>query len=357
MPVPLPSTVTGALAAAFIQSGASGPKCERASQPLGDQEAVIEAALGCSPVLRGPYIYVEGEGYAVCSYLTSGKLACVSSRSGLERIYVVEAVTAYIASRVGVALSNDTRTVSEGYMYTSTYVDLAGLVRKLAMVLKMGRPKLYGILVELHRCEDIANAVKRIDGLTVSLGGEQVPVRVVALPRQPLGEIVSRHSGAKRDRFKAIAASPIVMSCGEIDALKPPSELLRDVAGCLDGDVAWLRPSRLQAGEDHTWRLTLAVQGLGFSMCFNARRPYYPAIMPGAVVELAYNTPRTLLDVYVRGLGAYSRLAWGTVIPLLDDTRAAVVRVEEPKRLRARDTPSGTASHTSIAPGRCYTST
>ncbi|ABM80570.1 hypothetical protein Hbut_0715 [Hyperthermus butylicus DSM 5456] len=318
-PLPLPSTMAGAVAAAAITALGGNlcrDECRGSSYPYCSVAGTLEEKLCRGARLRGPFYYVEGGGSRVaCMYHTENSLICIddSGKAGIVGVAQLQSV--------GIALDSLSRSALEGYIYTLLSVDLTATAKRVAERFELPHVKRYGVLVEVHgEC----GTAERVDGAIVVLGGEQRPHRLHVLNSQPLTELLKAVlERAGGDCYYWHIATPILLcrdtmpeECRE--ALGSPRELLEK---CLVEKVMGLKPCPRGRLVPEGGRVRFSAIGLGYSHCSwhqgrwaGGKRKYCAAIMPGwgIIAERVADWE----SWYVSGVGSYSQLGWGTIAPL-----------------------------------------
>ena len=310
--LPLPSAIAGTLAG-LVLAESGEPLCKE--QGIYDDTMRGLRRLFCSKgagrvALRGPYLYMEqGGNWVLCVPISrSQHLFCVAETDyGLK---VCKASTRD-AQFVGIALNDLTKTVLEGYIYTSIYTDPVSVLNNAATSCGLSNSSnsstLRGILVEAYAEKDCAPNQETIRDMLsdkiVQLGGEARPARIRITNRAPglkLAEALE-----KQEEVPLYIASPLLLEDKPVPT-QQADKIIKSIIMSLG-----LTPAKRQAKGE---KLRLTVIGLGYNLCRNKRRPYHAAILPGAT--LLITRPKNLREAYIKGFGAYSELGWGTLLPV-----------------------------------------
>jgi hypothetical protein len=338
--LPLPSTVVGAISAKILEEAGSS-LCPQATSFV--QYGGIAHALGLllgeksgdingGVVLRGPYLYVEySRGSTIVRVICSPHergLLCIDYES-LEARFVRVSRLPY----TGIALDNLAKSVLEGYVYTSVMHDIHATAHRIAEDI-IGDSSLalgdYGVLVEVYAQTDKHDIVsgklqKYLNGRIVALGGEQRPFKIRVLQENPVHSIVARIAEEAGECVYWHIGTPILL-CGNIpgDVASLVSEVyekpLPRVARRLVEAVlslAGLEPCE-RLGREFSGKIVFSAVGLGYDVCINKRRPYCPALMPGPLIPAKPAKPKSMIDVYIRGVGEFRGLGWGTILPFTE---------------------------------------
>ncbi len=286
IPVPLPSTVAGALAAAL------GAEPCRASggDPLACQEGVLRS-FGVER-FRGPLLVAERGGR-----LEPLVPVAPQSFSDLDgRRYSVES-----GERVGVALSRASKSVLEGYLY----------LEELAWGVRIGGGGIepYRLLMEVKAGE--AFRAPRL----VLLGGERPAFKADTVAGSVVEErLASLWGGAwgREAREAVIAvATPAVLPrdhrASPLDLQGSLERALKELLGSAGVAVEGVEPLN---------RCTITALGLGYDVARNLPRPYEPVLLPGCLFRARASSGLEPRRLYREGIGRYAQLGWGTVLPL-----------------------------------------
>ncbi len=322
-PVPLPSTVAGALAGTAL-AAMKQPLC-RTHDLYDDVRRGLRLLLcpgGGDFALRGPYLYARKEDQQLlCAPLGRGQgLFCVAMLDNGRLRVCTPSITGVQA--VGIALNNLSKTVIEGLIYTSVYIDpvevLRSASRACGLDLSPTAADTAGIIIEAYVDESCAtnfNTVKQLlNGAIAQLGGETRPTRIRVTHDRPGLKLAEMLDGRSRYLY---VASPLLLP-GRIKGKysRPPGD---QRARQIVEEV--LKALGLEPGSKPVaWgRLRLTAVGLGYSLCRNKRRPYHAAILPGAVLDATAD--KRLTEAYMRGFGRHRELGWGTLLPIPDVPR------------------------------------
>ncbi len=288
-PIPLPSTVAGALAA--LLGGASA--CSAAwlkEDPLACQREVLKK----SEVSRlGPAVLVACNDECRPLLPVSQGPGRVSLVDLEGRVYEVRPT-----ARIGVGLRRDRKAANEGLLYSE---ELAW-----AVLGEDDNAYPYAIAVEVE-----SESMLQWEGV-VRLGGEGALFSVRQL-REPVLELWLKRlwgDGWARpvEKLVAVVVSPLVVEdVGEGSTLKPYTTITDLLAKAL----------RARDVEPVT-RCTVAGLGLGYDMATNLPRPYKPVILPGCAVEAELANPRPPSRVYSEEPAhtLYHELGWSWLVPL-----------------------------------------
>jgi hypothetical protein len=237
---PPPSTLLGllgALAGVAMQCPGNGPEAAES------QLKQLAEALGVGRIW-GPLVEIDGALHV----------------PGTDRLYRIEPSGAvakpvdvrqlHVVRRIGLALGPH-KTAAPGYLYSATYV-----AERAAYMYYVEAQKLEEEIASMYHVET-QKPVKAI----ARLGGEgrlaAVEIQDGPLPIQPPID------------GTALVISPLLAPDGQLpDCLKP---------------LGTLKEGRRGVEKDH--KVKLIQWGLGFSEVCRERRPMYPALPPGTVVE------------------------------------------------------------------------
>lgn len=320
-PLPLPSTVAGALAGLSLALTGVDLCPRSSSEPQDVYENVrfgLEKLFGSEVILRGPYLYASSDtGYVLCFPFRAGRMLCLSS--DLE----VKSVRYGLSSHIGIALDSTKKIVVEGMIYTLIYHDVNATIENVAREFNM-KIREYGVLVEVHRrpggeSVDIETLSAKIDSSLVVLGSEQRPFRVRFVKRAPMYDILSRMSVDAEECFYWHIATPILIEA-DIKIDGPLSTVAQDLYKSLVG-LAGLRECERRSLE----KIVFTSTSSGYDMCSNKRRPHHPAVLPGSGF---YGSTRQPTSVYLNGVGRYSQLGWGTIVPIKREYIESLMRDE-----------------------------
>ena len=326
-PLPLPSTLAGAFAAALAEKNGGrlcSDTCKNSDDPYCSVRSILSSGLGCDePILRGPFYYVEGSrGRVICLHHTGNNLLCIEGSGGAKVVDVA------LLQSVGIALNSLTRTVLEGYIYTMLSVDLHSLASEVAKAFELGSVERHGVLVELHNCN--TPDIRSLDGKATVLGGEQRPHKLHVLNEHPLTSMLREiHGEAGGGCLYWHIASPVLLckkgkDCKEQAILKT-RRTPREALEALVREFLGLKPCPSKPLIPEGGRLVFSAVGLGYSYCMwddkagrwvEGKRKYCPAIMPGWGV---YAEATNWLNIYTKGANCHRDLAWGTIVPLPDN--------------------------------------
>ncbi len=267
-PVPLPTTVAGALYTAL-----GGERVE-GGVDLSRLSELLREKIGCGGgVFRGPYVLIHrphrpGEWVAACLHALGKGLFCVGVRGEVFMIGPDEASISF----VGISLDNRSKTVIEGMMYSQTTVDYRAIA--LAASEKLGKAPLEASLaIEFPGCsvpEPVRRAVPlggegRIARVRVSTGSEPSPLDCVAEKGKECGRVINYFATPCIMRDKEILSNAI-----------DPAKLLEGVTRELG-----LGPGEVLARETS---VIVGVAPTGYDTASNRPRPLRPAVMPGSVI-------------------------------------------------------------------------
>ncbi|MEB3816359.1 MAG: hypothetical protein LRS46_00235 [Desulfurococcales archaeon] len=306
--LPLPSTIAGVLAG--VEASRRGLPAQDEcleGEVYGATRNLLEDLLGEGFKIRGPYFYIEGrrgtaEVKLLCMAHKGVNLYCVNAGEPSETLILKPLAL----QNTGIALDTLSKSVIEHYIYTIKALDLhATTARVVRDKLKLHSVKRYGILVEVYA----DNARDLLDGKIVWMGGRQRPYRIEVLGQTPARSIASRAS----ENAVVHIVSPILF-CGSYKMKIPLIEpgLERKLYETLCTSL------KLSCGEICS-RITFTALGLGYDLCRGRKRPYCQTVMPGAQFKASVTEP---LKLYDDGVGAYSELGWGTLLPLPAISRA-----------------------------------
>lgn len=251
-PFPLPSTFVGALAA--LAGGAGRP-----GNPL--------EVLGGDFGMWGPVLYMRGGRRRAAVHVYPGGLLVVDLE-GRRTLGLVDALReGLVMERVGVELDVVKKAAAEGMLYGAAMFDARPLARAQGSA-EVG----YAVRVE--------GSALPPPGSIVRFGGEGRLAAVEVLGREDAEALEQLVPGAAGGIF--MLASPAPMG----------PEMYADI---ISGRAADPVPDECPGLRGRLRRLAyLGSIGIGYDMARNARRPIYPALMPGSCVR-AGPAPRLAL--------------------------------------------------------------
>ncbi len=285
-PVPLPTTVAGALNWVF----GGGP---REGKGLDELHRSLMRVLGCreGAVMKGPYVLVHKardptDWVATCFHSMGGEFLLCVERGGDEFIVSKEGVQ---TQSVGVSIDRASKAVIEGWIYTQTTTDYRAIAREVRERLGASEELAASVAVEVD-CGISKAPVKPV----ARFGGEGFLARFAAslLNGPTPSEEVSRGECA-------YVATPLLLSEPGEDivelARSSPRDAVKEVAKLLG----------VRGPDPATSRIIVGLAPTGYDVAGGRPRPTYPSIMPGT---------------YVCGAGADvpkpQWLGYGTVIAL-----------------------------------------
>jgi CRISPR-associated protein Cmr3 len=283
--LPYASTAAGTLCTLVIESMA-----ERVL-PLGDWSDQMTWLIGKDALLRGPYLL--GDGSEICVQYEgmvipwTSVLKLARAKLGAEKSSIQMDMTNYakFVDMAGVKL-RDEKASEEKMLYFAKMVDY----------LERGRRKAI--------CFDLVGDSKNIEKISfpkiVKFGGEGRASRVSILDAdETLASIINLSA---KDANAVYVASPIVFKTG-LSCYEDPEERLREVVRDYMGGIEVERI----IGE-------IRLLGMGFKTQAFQRKPIYCAIFPGSIIKLRTGGDLTT-EICLRGVGEFSNLGYGTVIP------------------------------------------
>jgi len=246
-PLPLPSTIAG-----FIYSIThGGGKREDLTELLLEKESV-------KVKLWGPLLYHKGK-YHAHSY--PGKLIELDNwelkLNEDRKVKEIEAIDLLgVTNKIGIGIRFDSKAVIEKLLYTQQLIKIEG-----------------GIIVEVEQ---------EVKEGYYTMGGESSIVKV-----EPL-EFTPPESGKY-----GLVISPIIL---------PPIKEVISVDDLYDVEI--MGCGKLKEVMIEGLPVKVGLIGLGFNIAYNVRRPIYPAILPGSV-----------LNCNKRGnVGEFT--GWGSILPV-----------------------------------------
>ncbi len=310
---PLPSTLAGALAKAVAGDPSCDGKLRDFTGDFDDLDCVLRDVLGDEYILRaglarseeGEYYVYVGEGLvrhdAVTEYvarrLGEEKKPC-NEKKGRESLVYRPRKAGY----TGIALKRDSKTVEEGMLYYMELVDYTRPVRLEIILPFQGR-------------------VGRASLNHVRLGGEGSVARF-RLEESGL-DVSSRLCLGRSRTLRLLLVSPALiepLGGGGVPfvvggAVASGEKLGKWIASRL------LENAKDECGSIHYKRVLVPANDLELSIVFpgwtfmdKPRRPH--VIVPaGTILEVEVSNPEACCrKLTVEGVGAHSRLGWGTVV-------------------------------------------
>ncbi len=324
-PFPLPTTIIGAVFAAMnTLLKRRTQKCDSLS--IDEVEQKFVESLGSSASVRGPF--VPGQ-RAVAVHLWPGKIikiTCQGDTVSLEVLKLKKRDEEYHIRYIGTALREDRRTVVRHLLYAESLLDVNSLGKLLRENGLDG-----SIAVDFINVD--ASSIAPSIGHIARLGAESRPV-LLSREDTPLlynfvKDLVSKLDCP--DSYFVYVVSPILISPCE-DLIKSLSRgerinlsefMEEDFEKDVEISVPRIRElENLFKDEKDITRLAkqvrvnIAMLSPGFDTVRVCPRPALVAIMPGSILKLEGVNKKAILEVWKRGLGLYSRLGWGTFIPL-----------------------------------------
>ncbi len=297
IPVPLPSTIAGALASSLIAANADKPHCSHDSNdPLACQRITLKRQ-GVTRI-RGPILWLQdhyhSDGVPLIPLRDPRLIALDKSCT----VYQVEK-----GSRIGIALSRTSKAVLEGLLYSE---ELAW-----AIVDSKGVAHPYRLAVEVEADPGILRKVAALH-----LGGErqlhQVTVVNEDLVRQALAKTWANAWQTRTNQLLVAIVTPVLLdpkTTKYVDILNPFKTFSEIVKQLLE--EIGVKPLAIEP----MTRCAIAGLAPGYDMALNLPRPYYPAILPGCIVRIE-GSQLNPVTLYEEGLGLYTDLGWGTIAPL-----------------------------------------
>ncbi len=268
-PLPLPTTLAGALYSALGGKGRDG------AVSLEELDRLLGEVSGCG-VGRfwGPYLLIHELGepshwVALCAHSLGGGLSCFvrGPRGGVLKIDRME-MKRIVRSSVGIALDGEKKVVIEGMIYGQSSVDYRALAALIGDAAKVGGPLEASVVAEFRGC-DPAEPVLDV----VPFGGDGMLARVglIDLGASPLEAFTGEGSP-----YHYLVVSPILLKGAGPGFGVNAAEAARGLA-----DAVGLSPGDVVLGET---LVVVAPSPTGYDISANAPRPLVPAIMPGSVI-------------------------------------------------------------------------
>ncbi len=290
-PLPLPTTMLGAILGTNTNHGTEL-----------DEDSVLDALakkLGCSRIeaLRGPY-YPGRDGNTILTHLYPGGLLRISLENGYG--VVKGRVGSVLVSIRGTALHKKRKIASRGLLYSASLVDAV-------MLAEHAKPE---VSIDAFGCTDCSYAE------TSKVGGD---MRMALVSCEAEGLIERLLSEAKEVEYCLVASPILLEDAATVEKLLEGEEV--EIKGCRVKPVTTETARRLLAGvgdekeaEKLAKSMRLRVEILSPGVYGHNGFPRRPmlAVMPGAVLECRDCTRERLRE----GLGIYSRLGFGTLIPI-----------------------------------------
>ncbi|BFI75772.1 hypothetical protein [Sulfurisphaera ohwakuensis] len=245
-PLPLPSTIAGFLYSVTKNAG-NKKDVERLS--LEDDLNTVKVKLW------GPLLYIKGNYYA---HSYPGKIIRLENWKMIEEVDVVNVLK--VINKIGIGIKGDSKAVKESLLYTQQLIKI-----------REG-----GILVETDY------EIK--DGY-YTMGGESSIVKI-----ETLKEVNIPQKGKY-----GLVISPII--------LKPVNRIIT-IYDLYDMEIEGL--GKLRDVIVNKLPVKLGLIGVGFNISYNVRRPIYPAIMPGSIINYKEKA----------NLGLFRENGWGSVLPV-----------------------------------------
>lgn len=291
-PLPLPSTLVGALVyglavtknrfRSIVRGSAKNPE-----DLLKDLIELLRLnGCNCSEViLRGPYI-ISQRGIAL--HLMGGHLVVVNG----GKLSIINSVRVIDK---GVALRRDTKSTVQHMLYSIEYVDLVQVLGE------------YKIAVDIL-CNESCELM--LEPVIMRLGSDGRAAKMsVGVVENNLSRIISEVSSGL-----FYVASPILLSSSHLKTLMNKGSMEIDsftISALSKEELEHLLNEKRDRLLKY-FRMKIQMLAAGYDMLRNSLREMFPAILPGSMIRIERSNKESLL----RGLGRYSYIAWGTVVPL-----------------------------------------
>ncbi len=293
---PLPSTVAGALA--HLQVEQKGPNSP-------------DKALGEDFEMWGPLIYVKGKKRCAAVHAYPGGMILVHLDE--KKFEFIDAFKeALVLQRVGVALDYNTKAAMEGRLYSAMMFDLRSIFKKC----DADGSDVFGYAVKAY-----GSGLPEPNAI-IKFGGEGRLAEVLELRQEDAGALKGLEPNVGSEEA-LLLASPAPMDVSVYNEILPkiqeasvkeeilyyspgaaPQLEFRDLPSQLKTELEKLKFSRVAY---------IGSVGTGYDMAKNARRPLYPALMPGSIIVSKSQSERMTLtkDPLVT-------CCWGSLIRLPD---------------------------------------
>lgn len=297
-PIPLPTTVVGGLATALLKG--SHKLCDTSKideDPLFCQERVLDQ-LGILRV-KGPFLGFKNE----------QSIIPLLPFANYFRSFTGECYSVDVTERIGIGLERYRKTVKESYLYTE---QLAWSVRGSSNVSS------YTILVDL----EIKNNEFEITN-PIFVGGERQAFNVEA---KESSIVIRELQSIWGDNIEKPITYMVIMLATPLLLNRPREKIiyvtsLTPYESVVSSLYEIFQKSGLSPkGLNLLSRCKIAGLGVGYDLTLNLPRPYLPALLPGCTILVEFEEGIKPLDLYLNGLGVYTRLGWGTIIPLPANT-------------------------------------
>ena len=286
-PLPLPSTIIGALGNHF------GCTFECAYiDPLENIKKCINHNMGKDVVIKGPLLVEDRISNTFYLHLWPGKLLKLKVSS--SKVYI-EISDAPIIELIGTALRHDRKNVTPHLLYVQRLIDMTK----------------YNVLVEIY------NTNRKLSSSVLRFGGEFRSAFMDIIYENPMYKYLEDlWRNYRSAEMLLLVASPIILDTSPSyeDLVKNPDKSVLNILRRLIEKIQGISIKNLTYASGIYGGLKLSLIGLGYDIACNMLRPLFPAIMPGSIISIT--TDASWHELYLKGLGLYTKYGWGTVIPL-----------------------------------------
>jgi len=322
-PVPMPSTVAGALATLVLEALNRPPPMSTEATSFEQLIAILRTA-GETLIMRGPYIMsAQGSYVQYREQLVSFKdvREALTKKTDIKKALkilservkegVKEGRGANTVPTLGIKLidtfTSPSKVAEEGFIYTTKMVDYSRLGKASVAV---------DVLRGSKSLEETLKTKK-----LVRLGGEGRITEASASENQPLTEGVRSVADKPSTLWRLYVSTPLILDGKE----------LRGVSAHTTGGVhvytgfkvreavaALLKPRLSPEPKKVKVAGQVSVMG-GYSLVADRRKPMFPVLMPGSVIEVEGEglwEPLPFLKIYTEGLGFAAEIGFGTVLPI-----------------------------------------
>ncbi len=292
---PMPSTISGALAGIAYRSGLCSLDNSIDVDVYEDHYACLKELLGEQFSLRPGLVRARGRIYAYTGSQRLPPIECLTAPS--QATCRDEELTLPHAGYIGIALSRHSKAVAEGHLYHSEAVDYPATE---ASILVLVQAKAVDIR------EDI-----------IMLGAETRPA-LLSIDNSVDIKLLMGGGPEGSDKWEATLLTPALLGkapeadCMVITATSSLASMLsrllqEESQNSISNCISTLEVIEVPRGE-----LQAEILNAGWSMRAKTLRRPYLILPPGTRIRL--EAPPECIDRVVEaGLGAHSRLGWGTI--------------------------------------------
>jgi len=296
--LPSPSTFSGMLATALIDSGLAG------SPNMGEWHNEIKEVLSSVGIrsVKGPYIIarIKEKEEILVQYMDKlvsltklyEKPEVLEGEEG-EGLNKLEPITPTFTPKIGIGLDHMRKATKEGLIYTATMVDYSKL-RKTT--LENGKEKTVElrpeeVLIAADIKLENEDAIRRLSNLTLRMGGEGRVVTIKIRDRGGLAQKVAEKISELPDNWSGKAILYIATPLMTRSPPTEPTNWEHTKGGHLYPGAPPAKSGRWITIKAEPW-------GAGYRARISARKPVYTMIHPGSTIRLEEATKEQLKNMF-----------------------------------------------------------